>query len=152
MDSSAPLPCGYYRTLAQIGNVSAGKLVYFHNHGEPGSGVFSPKARRGNRTEFSDKGELLDLKDAGRYLEPLPYEGFYRVLNQFYCCDKQCQLFYENQLVQLGYDDAGAPALFVPEWVNGTLKIAEEGTLIDKERIGRIAPLRVAEDGPGVEG
>ena len=32
-------PCGLYRTTKPVGDVPAGALVYFHNHGTPGAAV-----------------------------------------------------------------------------------------------------------------
>ena len=89
-------------------------------------------------------GQGIGLAAATRYLEPLPAEGFYRVLQEFYCCEKQCRLFYSEMLVQLGFDDTATPILFVPEWIDGELRIPAEGTGIVRERIAMIAPLRVA--------
>ena len=65
-------------------------------------------------------GQGIGLAAATRYLEPLPAEGFYRVLQEFYCCEKQCRLFYSEMLVQLGFDDTATPILFVPEWIEAS--------------------------------
>ena len=44
MTSPALPACGLYRTLLPIGDLEAGRLVYFHNHGNPGAGVYFPGA------------------------------------------------------------------------------------------------------------
>lgn len=144
MAEDAIPPCGLYRTVADIGEIRAGRLVYFHNHGDPGPGIFLPSAWQGNRAQFRDTGQQIDNAEAKRYLEPLPAEGFYRVLEEFHCCAKKCQLFYDEMLVQLGYDDAAAPILFVPEWIDSGLEIPTQGIGVDRERLAKIAPLRVA--------
>lgn len=37
------VPCGLYRTTRPIPDaVPAGVLVYYHNHGDPGPGVYLP--------------------------------------------------------------------------------------------------------------
>ncbi len=136
--------CGLYRTVADIGEIPAGRLVYFHNHGDPGPGVFPPSGWRGNRAEFKSTGQMLPDADAKRYLEPLPEEGFYRVVEEFYCCDKRCRQFQTHMLVQLGYDDVAKPILFVPEWIDGVLTFPADGTAIDREKIARMSALKVA--------
>ena len=52
-------PCGIYRTLAQVGDVPAGRLVYFHNHGDPGPGVYLPERWSANRAHFQARGHVL---------------------------------------------------------------------------------------------
>ena len=37
-------PCGLYRTVKPIGSIEAGRLVYFHNHGDPGPGLYFPES------------------------------------------------------------------------------------------------------------
>lgn len=141
---SDPLPpCGIYLTTAPIGGIPEGRLVYFHNHGDPGPGVYLPASWRGNRARFEARGHLLPDLDHARFLEPLPAEGFYRVDSPFHCCDKRCRLFEADMLVQLGYNGSGSAILFVPEWVDGQLAIPDRGTPIERERIERLTPLRV---------
>ena len=53
-------PCGLYRTVAAIGGVEADRLVYFHNHGDPGPGVYLPERWTRNRATFSSRGNTLD--------------------------------------------------------------------------------------------
>ena len=120
-------PCGLYRTTSSFGSIGAGRLVYFHNHGDPGPGVYLPKEWRYNRAAFQDKGHVLDDLDLVRFLEPLPPEGFYRVAESFHCCEKQCRLFEQESLLQLGYDANAEPILFTPELVDSMLAVPAKG-------------------------
>ena len=46
-------PCGLYRTTTKIGDCEADRLVYFHNHGDPGPGFYFPEKWVKNRAQFS---------------------------------------------------------------------------------------------------
>ena len=96
-----------------LGSVAEGVLVYFHNHGDPGPGVYLPKEWRYNRAQFQEKGHTIDDPGLVRHLQPLPPEGFYRVIESFHCCEKQCRLFDQDALLQLGYNADADPILFV---------------------------------------
>ena len=136
-------PCGLYRTTADVGGVPAGRLVYFHNHGDPGAGVYLPERWENNRAVWSAKGHTLPDPSAAAQLEALEPEGFYRVTEPFHCCEKECRRFDENALVQLGYDGSATPILFTPEMVSGALAVPERGVRIDRERIGFLQLLKV---------
>lgn len=135
--------CGVYRTRAPIGSVPAGRLVYFHSHGNPGPGVYLPSSWRGNRARFEARGHLLPDPTDATALEPLAAEGFYRVAAAFHCCDKRCRRFEPESLVQLGYDGSANPILFIPQWIDGQLAIPERGTRIDPERVDGLVRLSV---------
>lgn len=137
-------PCGLYRTTEPIGNVPAGRLVYFHNHGDPGPGVYLPEGWKLNRARFSRTGTTLPTENLAFTLERLPAEGFYRVTEPFTCCERNCRTFSAEMLVQLGYNARAEPILFVPEWTESGLAIPERGTRLDPDRLDRLAPLRVA--------
>ncbi len=137
-------PCGLYLTRAAIGSVPAGRLVYFHNHGEPGPGVYLPSSWRGNRARFEPRGHLLPDLALARQLEPLPAEGFYRVVEPFHCCEKRCRRFEPSALVQLGYDGSARAILFLPELVDAQLALPATGTRVDRDRLAFLEPLRVA--------
>lgn len=146
---SALPPCGIYRTRRALGGVPAGSLVYFHNHGEPGPGIYLPERWRHNRAVWQRNGTTVP--DAAWYetgLEPLAPEGFYRVRETFTCCEKNCRQFEADLLVQLGYDAQANAILFVPELIEGGLAIAETGTRIDDVRVARLEQLKVAEHRP----
>ena len=136
-------PCGMYRTTGPIGSIEEGRLVYFHNHGNPGPGVYLPKDWKYNRAQFADKGQVLDDPRWVRFLQPLPAEGFYRVVEPFHCCDKQCRLFQEDALLQLGYNAGAEPILFVPELVDSMLAIPAKGWKTSLDALGHLRQLVV---------
>ena len=146
-------PCGLYRTLAPIGSIPAGRLVFFHNHGQPGPGLYLPASWEHNRVKLQAKGTLLPSPDDVRLLEPLPPQGLYRVTESFECCEKRCRRFEPEQLVQLGYDGQGRAILFQPELVDGQLAVPERGNSIDHGHFARLRKLALRETdrGGGVE-
>lgn len=144
-----PLPsCGLYRTTREIAGVPANRLVYFHNHGEPGPGLYLPQGWKLNRAQFAQQGHTLPSPDAAAALQPLAPEGLYRVREPFFCCAKQCQRFEPELLVQLGYNGAGDAIVFVPEWTPAGLAIPETGSGIDAEKVKLLAPLKLAASAP----
>jgi len=136
-------PCGLYRTTRDVAGIPAGRLVYFHNHGEPGPGLYLPQSWKLNRAQFSDRGQTLPSPAEAAVLEPLPAEGLYRVREAFVCCEKKCRRFEPELLVQLGYNANAEPIMFVPEWTASGLAIPETGTGIDRTRLSLLNPLRV---------
>jgi hypothetical protein len=146
----ADLPaCGIYRTgLALEGHVPAGRLVLFHNHGDPGPGVYLPSGWAANRARWHEHGHVIPSTAWAATLVPLPAEGLYRVREPFTCCARRCREFAADLLVQLGYDADARALLFVPQWVEAGLAIPELGTAIDQDRLERLAPL-VVEDASG---
>lgn len=136
--------CGLYRTTREHDGVPAGALVYFHDHGEPGPGVYLPSGWSANRAQWHSHGTTVDAAYAAT-LEPLAAEGLYRVREPFHCCEKQCRLFETDLLVQLGYDGAGQALLFVPEWTAHGLAVPERGNLLARGLMSRLAALKTAE-------
>ena len=136
-------PCGLYRTTGQIGAIPAGRLVYFHNHGEPGPGLYLPAGWKANQRQLQARGTLLPSPEDVRLLEPLPAEGFYRVSATFHCCAQRCRSFEPDQLVQLGYDAAGQAIVFVPELVDGMLAVPQQGSRIDHDNLQHLKLLKV---------
>lgn len=138
-------PCGIYRTTEPIGDhIPAGVLVFYHNHGDPGPGVYLPRTWTHNRAIFAEQGTTAP----GGYeetLEPLPDEGLYRVVEPFYCCQRRCQHFEQDLLVQLGYNGDAEALLFVPELVDNALVFPERGTFVDPHTLSRLQPLKVPE-------
>jgi hypothetical protein len=133
-----------YRTTGQIGAIPAGRLVYFHNHGDPGPGLYLPERWRANRIQLQERGSLLPSPEDVRWLEPLPPEGFYRVLEEFHCCEQRCRSFEVELMVQLGYDATGQAIVFVPEIVDGMLAVPEQGSRIDHDRLAHLKLLKIA--------
>jgi hypothetical protein len=137
-------PCGIYRTSAPVADVPAGRLVYFHNHGDPGAGVYLPERWDHNRAHFSARGHTLPAGfDAARALTPLPREGMYRVATRFYCCAKKCVDYVPETLVQLGYDGTGRAILFIAELAGGALSVPTKGTVVDDSELSRLVALLV---------
>jgi hypothetical protein len=120
-------------------------LVFFHNHGDPGPGIYLPESWTRNRASFSKRGHTLGDPALASTLEPLPREGLYVVEEAFTCCAKRCRNFEPDELVQLGYNAAAQPILFTPELVEGALALPEVGTRIDIERLSQIRRLKVRE-------
>lgn len=131
-------PCGLYQTTEAIGPVPAGRLVYFHNHGDPGPGIYLPTGWKLNRAIFSQQGVTLPGPALAKTLKPLLAEGFYRVGEPFTCCERNCRTYERDLLVQLGYDAMARPILFVPEISETGLVIPERGQRIDDIRLARL--------------
>ncbi len=145
-------PCGLYRTgLAIEGHVPAGRLVFFHNHGDPAPGVYLPRGWSANRAQWHETGHTIPSPAWAATLVPLPAEGFYRVREPFPCCERRCRTYETDLLVQLGYDGDARPILFVPEWGPRGLALPETGTLVAEARLACLAALRVVEDEWGEE-
>jgi hypothetical protein len=143
-------PCGLYRTRAAIGSIPSGRLVFFHNHGDPGPGIYLPSGWKRNRVELQARGQTLeDPERQLRDLEPLPPEGLYRVLEPFFCCAQKCRQFETEAMLELGYNGEGQAIVFVPELVDGMLAIPTTGTAIDPECLSKLKQLRVAVSGGG---
>jgi hypothetical protein len=138
-------PCGLYRTVARIGEIDVGRLVYFHNHGSPGPGLYLPERWAHNRATFSPKGMTVPADFDGRALRALPAEGFYRVTEAFFCCEKRCVRYEPDAFLQLGYNGAGRALVFVPELGSGAIAIPERGTLIDDAALDNLVALQVSE-------
>jgi hypothetical protein len=146
-------PCGLYATLAPIGTVPANRLVYFHNHGNPGPGVYLPASWIGNRAQFEARGHLLASPSDASQLDPLPPEGLYRVIEPFFCCPKRCRRYEAEALVQLGYDASARAILFVPELVGAHVALPTRGTRVDRENLVHVQRLKVhVADAPRHEG
>ncbi len=142
MSSGLP-PCGLYQTTGPIGGVSAGRLVYFHNHGDPGPGIYLPVGWSGNRARFDSRGTTLPDPSDVSLLRPLPAEGLYRVVEKFTCCEKRCREFLAEDLVQLGYNGQASPILFTPHWGDAGLVLPERGTGTSLDRLTHLRLLRV---------
>ncbi len=142
-----PLPaCGIYKTSETIESVTPGHLVYFHNHGDPGPGIYLPESWKMNRAVFRENGYPLPDEAAAQTLEALAPEGLYRAARELTCCDKNCVTFQEEMLVQLGYNRHAEPILFRPVWSESGLLLPEKGQRIQDDRIPSLVRLLVSED------
>jgi len=144
-------PCGLYRTLGPIGSIEPNRLVYFHNHGNPGPGLYLPKSWKHNQAKFDERGQTLVDPGLVRFLEPLPREGLYRVEEPFHCCEKQCRHFERDLLLQLGYNANAEPIVFVPELVDSMLAIPAQGWKTSLETVRNLRALKV-QSSAGAEG
>lgn len=138
-------PCGLYRTTVALEGVPAGRLVYFHNHGNPGAGVYLPERWETNRVRWHAHGHTAPGPEWSQTLAPLPPEGLYRVKESFFCCEKKCREYPAEALVQLGYNGEAEAILFVPEWTPVALGFPERGTKIDAAHFGKLSLLNVAQ-------
>lgn len=138
-------PCGLYRTVTAVAGVPAETLVYFHNHGDPGPGIYVPERWTHNRAHFSPRGYTVPADFDGAALKALPREGFYRVAATFFCCAKKCVSFAPDAMVQLGYNGAGKALLFQPEYAGGSITVPQTGTIIDDAALANLVLLGVRE-------
>jgi hypothetical protein len=145
-------PCGLYRTTKPIGSIEAGRLVYFHNHGDPGPGVYQPEGWGANRAKFSSNGTVIPAGFDYKSLYALPAEGFYRVKKQFVCCEKNCMTFEPDAFVQLGYNGGGKAIVFIPELGGSSIHIPDRGTFVDDKVLGNLELLKLAERKGGDQG
>lgn len=137
-------PCGLYRTLREVAGIPAGRLVYFHNHGDPGAGLYLPQGWSLNRASWNPRGHTLPDEAAAQHLAPLPPEGLYVVSAPFHCCERKCVRFERNTLVQLGYDGEATPLLFFPELTARGMGFPERGTRLDPSTLSNLTLLTVA--------
>lgn len=63
----------------------------------------------------------------------------------FDCCAQHCRTFQAQMLVQLGFNGAGDPIVFVPEWTSAGLSFPEQGFPLDPERASKLELLSVAQ-------
>lgn len=138
-------PCGVYRTVAAVAGIDANQLVYFHNHGDPGPGLYLPESWSNNRAVFSTKGFTIPADFNPSAMVALPAEGFYRVTTAFYCCAKKCTQFQPDAFVQLGYNGAGRALVFMPELDGGAIAIPDRGSAVEDHTLANLAPLKVTE-------
>ena len=115
MGSTNLPPCGIYKTTDSIGSIPPNTFVYFHNHGNPGPGVYPPEKWVQNRAIFQEKGVPLSNELQAKGLVPLPPEGFYRVRQSLKPTAKSQTVFQPGQLVQIGYNRRAETILFVPQ-------------------------------------
>lgn len=144
-DAKLP-PCGLYKTIRPIGAVPEGRLVYFHNHGNPGPGVYLPAAWKQNRAVFQSAGTTLPDHTDASALEPLAAEGLYVVREAFHCCAKRCVAYTPGMLVQLGYQGSGQALMFIPRWVDGSFTLPEQGNAVDAAVVAMLQRLDVPDE------
>ncbi len=137
-------PCGLYRTTAPLPGreeqVSAGRLVFYHNHSTQGPPlVLTPHANEHNVWRFHDKGWLVEDADWPETLAPLLPEGYY-VLQRAVHLKGAEDALPDRTLVQLGYDRNARPILFPAEFEGNTIRFPERGFGFDDEVFGLLEP------------
>lgn len=123
-------PCGIYKTTQALPGkeewVRAGLLVYFHNHSQQGPPLLLlPSANSNNRWSFHDKGYLVRETDYTQTLEGLMAEGFYILNEAIYLSHDE--MIPERTLVQLGYNRAADPIIFLAEFSESSVNFPENG-------------------------
>lgn len=142
-DAGSLPPCGLYRTTVALGEIPAGRLVSFHNHGDHGPGVFLPTGWLHHRAQFTRSGVAVPSASWTRTLDVLAPEGVYRVREAFWCCERQCRVFARDLVVQLAYTPEAGPILLVLAPRDGALAPVGPGNLVDRASIAKLAPLMV---------
>lgn len=127
--SSLP-PCGIYRTTVPLPGkeewVRENLLVYFHNHSQQGPPLLLlPATNASNRWIFHDKGYLIREPDYVETLVGLKEEGFYVLDEPIYL--SRDEFIPEETLVQLGYNRAGDPILFLAKFVDNQITFPASG-------------------------
>ncbi len=118
-------PCGIYKTLESIGKIPEHRLVYFHNHGNPGPGLYLPEGWHQNRASFSSQGHILENLEDVTHLAPLLPEGFYRATRELVLKDNA--RIEKETFVQIGYNGEANAILFLPRVGIDGFEIPERG-------------------------
>ena len=136
--------CGLYRTTLAMGaEILTDTLVYYHNHGNPGPGLYPVQKWRNNKAIFTERGATVVDHKYPQTLKALPTEGFYRVVEAFFCCEKNCTQFEADSLVQLGYNGAGQALLFRPSWSVAGVLLPDRGTRISDDKFVHLQALKM---------
>jgi hypothetical protein len=128
-------PCGLYRTTLPLpereDQVGARRLVSFHNHSDDGPPiVLLPKSNTNNRWSFHERGYLVRDQDWLATLVRLPAQGLYVLKKHFH--PPGGAVVRERTLLQLGYNAAGDPILFVPSYKDNAIAFPTTGYRFEK--------------------
>lgn len=136
-------PCGLYRTARALPGkeewVREGMLVYFHNHSQQGPPLLLlPAANTHNRWAFHEKGYLI--RDPGYVdaLEQLLDEGLYILTEPIYL--SRDEFIPEDTLVQLGYNRAAEPILFLAKFTENNITFPTSGLKCTREIFEMLRP------------
>ncbi len=138
-------PCGLYKTTTALPGKEAwvreNLLVYFHNHSQQGPPLLLlPSVNAHNRWSFHDKGYLI--RDA-EFVESLVHvmdEGFYVLTEPIYL--SRDEFIPEETLVQLGYNRAADPILFLAKFVENTINFPNNGLKCTHEIFDLLRPVK----------
>jgi hypothetical protein len=150
MATSSDLPpCGLYKTTEALPGkeewVRENLLVYFHNHSQQGPPlILLPSSNAYNRWKFHDKGYLVRDDGFVETLVPLQDEGFYILQEPLYLSEEE--FIPERTLVELGYNRAAEPILFMGKFKENTIEFPTSGLKCTTEIFEMLeeAPFRVA--------
>ncbi len=149
--STVAMPrCGLYRTTRPLGeDVPAGILVNFHNHSDLDQPVVHlPVFSSFNRWQWDKRGRPVPARSDLESLRALPPEGYYVLRQEARFDDAR---WPAGSLVQLGYDRAATPLLFLAQrrfhLAENTLFFAARGMPFEPASLeGALEPLVVHEE------
>jgi hypothetical protein len=141
-DSDLP-PCGLYKTTRPLPNkeqwVRENLLVYFHNHSQQGPPLLLlPASNEHNRWTFHDKGYLIRDQEFVDTLESVEDEGFYILTEPLYLSEDE--FIQERTLVELGYNRAAEPILFMGKFEENAIIFPESGLKCTAEIFDMLEP------------
>lgn len=121
--------CGLFRTNQPMpgreSTIPAGRLIYFHNHSEQGQPlILLPEKNANNRWTFAERGYLVRDPFYIVTLTPLPAEGLYVLRSHLHSGKTTIP---ERSLVQLGYNQAAEPILFLGRWEGNSIEFPDKG-------------------------
>jgi|AP45_3_1055517.scaffolds.fasta_scaffold08070_4 hypothetical protein len=137
-------PCGIYRTTAPLPGkeewVRENLLVYFHNHSQQGPPLLLLPATNGsNRWIFHEKGYLIREPEYVDTLVKLMDEGLYVLAEPIYL--SRDEFIPEETLVQLGYNRAGDPILFLAKFQENQINFPSSGLKCTLEIFDMLRPV-----------
>jgi hypothetical protein len=121
--------CGLYRTSRALPGkeqaITAGRLIYFHNHSQKGAPlILLPANNAHNRWSFEERGYLVQDLSYCSTLTPLLPEGFYILKIPLRHGEKTVPA---RTLVQLGYNRAGEPIAFPAQQEENRIEFPSQG-------------------------
>ncbi len=137
-------PCGLYKTTVPLPGkeewVRENLLVYFHNHSQQGPPlVLLPAANANNRWSFHDKGYLIRDGDYVDSIVAVMPEGYYTLSEAIYLSHDE--MIPELTLVQLGYNRAADPILFLAEYEPSSITFPASGLKCTLEIFDLLEPV-----------
>jgi hypothetical protein len=149
--------CGLYRTTKPLpdheGAVTAGLLVYFHNHSDSGLPVVIPPEHNVlNRWHFHGTGIPFRGLSWADSLVKLPAEGFYMLRKALSFDGGE---WPKSALLQLGYTRNADPILFIgqvrSQLAENDLWFSDKGVGVTRDQLALLEPLQIYAE-PAAEG
>jgi hypothetical protein len=149
--------CGLYRTTKPLPDhesaVTAGLLVYFHNHSDSGLPVVIPPEHNVlNRWHFHGPGIPFRGLSWADSLVKLPAEGFYMLRKALSFDGGE---WPKSALVQLGYTRSADPILFIgqvrSQLAENDLWFSDRGVGVTRDQLALLEPLQIYAE-PAAEG